>query len=89
MIELTIIIKFKVQRILIIECQIHYILYLRRFSGLCAAIQLKKELGLTSFTIFDSNSDVGGTWLANTYPGCACDIMSHLYSFSFELNPGE
>jgi cation diffusion facilitator CzcD-associated flavoprotein CzcO len=44
-------------------------------------------LGLTSFTIFETNKDVGGTWLTNTYPGCACDVRSHLYSYSFELNP--
>jgi len=57
------------------------------FSGLCAAIKLKTELGLNSFVIYEGNSDVGGTWYSNTYPGCACDVPSHLYSFSFELNP--
>jgi len=56
-------------------------------SGLCAAIQLKKQLGITDVTIYEKNIDVGGTWLNNTYPGCASDICSHLYSFSFELNP--
>jgi len=35
-------------------------------------------------TIFEADADIGGTWLVNTYPGCACDIPSHLYSFSFE-----
>lgn len=59
------------------------------FSGLCAAIQLKKQLGLNTFTIFESNADVGGTWFSNTYPGAACDIQSHLYSFSFEPNPSK
>lgn len=38
--------------------------------------------------MFDENDGIGGTWLVNSYPGCACDIQSHLYSFSFELNPG-
>jgi len=57
------------------------------FSGLTAAIKLKKDLGLETFTLFDENNDVGGTWLVNTYPGCACDVQSHLYSWSFELNP--
>ncbi|ODM93451.1 Baeyer-Villiger monooxygenase [Orchesella cincta] len=57
------------------------------FSGLCSAIQLRKQLNLDSFTIFDENQDVGGTWLVNTYPGCACDVPSHLYSYSFEPNP--
>ncbi|KAG4073235.1 hypothetical protein HA402_008581 [Bradysia odoriphaga] len=57
------------------------------FSGLCAAIKLKTELGLKTFIIYEGNDDVGGTWYSNTYPGCACDVPSHLYSFSFELNP--
>ncbi|KAI8888003.1 FAD/NAD(P)-binding domain-containing protein [Backusella circina FSU 941] len=56
------------------------------FSGLCAAIQVKKQLGIDA-QVFEFSSDVGGTWYANTYPGAACDIPSHLYSFSFELNP--
>ncbi|CAO3637236.1 unnamed protein product [Cunninghamella echinulata] len=37
--------------------------------------------------IFELNEDIGGTWKNNVYPNCACDIPSHLYSFSFELNP--
>ncbi|ODN02459.1 Baeyer-Villiger monooxygenase [Orchesella cincta] len=52
-------------------------------AGICAAVQLKTELGLSDITIFDSNNEVGGTWLVNTYPGCCCDVPSHLYSFSF------
>jgi len=57
------------------------------FSGLTAGIKLKTDLNFRTFTIFDQNEDVGGTWLVNTYPGCTCDIKSHLYSWSFELNP--
>jgi len=57
------------------------------FAGLTAGIDLKRKLGVSSFTIFDENHEVGGTWLVNNYPGCACDIPSHLYSWSFELNP--
>lgn len=38
-------------------------------SGLCAAIQLQKKLGISSFTLFEKNADVGGTWLNNVYPG--------------------
>jgi len=57
-----------------------------RFSGLCAGVQLKKH-GFDNVTILDENEEVGGTWLVNKYPGCACDIPSHLYSFSFERNP--
>ncbi|KAI9014345.1 hypothetical protein CLU79DRAFT_767171 [Phycomyces nitens] len=56
------------------------------FSGMCAAIQLKKRFGIVA-DIFDRNEDIGGTWLTNKYPGCACDIPSHLYSLSFEPNP--
>jgi len=56
---------------------------------LTAGIKLKTELGLTSFTIFEQNEDVGGTWNVNTYPGCACDVESHLYSLSFEQNPSK
>ncbi|WP_410665921.1 flavin-containing monooxygenase [Amycolatopsis sp. lyj-84] len=57
------------------------------FSGLGMAIQLRKE-GREDFVILEKADDVGGTWRDNTYPGCACDIPSHMYSFSFEQNPG-
>jgi len=56
------------------------------FSGLGVAIRLKQE-GFTDFAILERADDVGGTWQANTYPGCACDVPSHLYSFSFAPNP--
>lgn len=56
------------------------------FSGLCMAIKLR-EAGLNSFLLIEKNEDIGGTWWDNRYPGCACDIPSHLYSFSFELSP--
>jgi cation diffusion facilitator CzcD-associated flavoprotein CzcO len=49
-------------------------------------IQLRKA-GFSSFTIFEKSNDVGGTWLDNSYPGAACDVPSHLYSFSFERKP--
>ena len=55
------------------------------FSGLCAAIKLA-EAGIPH-VVLEKDADVGGTWYENTYPGCACDIPAHLYSFSFELNP--
>ena len=57
------------------------------FSGLGMAIQLRKE-GRDDFVILEKAHDVGGTWRDNSYPGCACDIPSHMYSFSFEQNPG-
>ncbi|CAO3646817.1 unnamed protein product [Cunninghamella blakesleeana] len=56
------------------------------FSGLCAAIQLKQQLNIKA-TVFEAADQVGGTWHANKYDGAACDVPSHLYSFSFELNP--
>ena len=51
------------------------------------AIRLKQE-GIEDFTVLERGDDVGGTWHFNTYPGCACDVPSHLYSFSFAPNPG-
>ena len=50
------------------------------------AIRLKRQ-GYKNFVVLEQASDIGGTWRDNTYPGCACDIPSHLYSFSFALNP--
>ena len=55
-------------------------------SGMCMAIKLK-EAGYENFTIFEKAETVGGTWRDNRYPGVACDVPSHLYSYSFELNP--
>jgi cation diffusion facilitator CzcD-associated flavoprotein CzcO len=52
------------------------------FSGLGMAIALQKQ-GV-EFVILEKACDIGGTWRDNSYPGCACDIPSHLYSFSFE-----
>jgi cation diffusion facilitator CzcD-associated flavoprotein CzcO len=54
-------------------------------SGILAAIRLR-EAGY-DFTVFEKADKVGGTWRENTYPGIACDVPSHLYSYSFELNP--
>src|SRR5919108_2383945 len=56
------------------------------FSGLCMAIKLR-EAGMDDFVVLERGDAVGGTWWFNTYPGCGCDVPSHLYSFSFELNP--
>ena len=55
------------------------------FSGLGMAIKLQQQ-GV-DFVILEKFDDVGGTWRDNSYPGCACDIPSHLYSFSFEPKP--
>ena len=55
-------------------------------SGICMGIQLRKH-GIDDFVILEKADSVGGTWRENTYPGVACDVPSHVYSFSFELNP--
>jgi len=51
-------------------------------SGLATAIQLVRA-GVRSFTVLEQSDGVGGTWRDNVYPGAACDVPSHLYSFSF------
>jgi cation diffusion facilitator CzcD-associated flavoprotein CzcO len=56
------------------------------FAGLGMAIRLKQD-GIEDFVILEKAGEVGGTWRDNHYPGCACDVQSHLYSFSFEPNP--
>ena len=56
------------------------------FSGLALGISLLGE-GIDDFVILERQRDVGGTWRDNTYPGCQCDVPSHLYSFSFAPNP--
>ncbi|PKS06239.1 hypothetical protein jhhlp_006985 [Lomentospora prolificans] len=53
-------------------------------SGIALGATLQRWYGITDIRIFERNHDVGGTWLVNEYPGCACDIPSALYSFSFE-----
>lgn len=56
------------------------------FAGLATAFRLLKEKR-DNFVIFERASEVGGTWRDNIYPGCGCDVASHLYSFSFAPNP--
>lgn len=56
------------------------------FAGIGMAIRLKQS-GFHDFVILEKSADLGGTWRDNTYPGCACDVPSPLYSFSYELNP--
>jgi len=55
------------------------------FGGLGAAVRLRRE-GITDFVVLERADSVGGTWRDNSYPGCACDVPSHLYSFSFAPN---
>lgn len=56
------------------------------FGGIGLGVKLK-QAGIDSFVIFEQAADVGGVWRDNVYPGAACDVPSHLYSFSFEPNP--
>jgi cation diffusion facilitator CzcD-associated flavoprotein CzcO len=56
------------------------------FAGLGMAIKLR-EAGIDNFAVIEKAGSVAGTWRENTYPGCACDVPSHMYSFSFEPNP--
>jgi cation diffusion facilitator CzcD-associated flavoprotein CzcO len=55
------------------------------FGGLAAAVALRRK-GIDDLSIIERSDGVGGTWRQNTYPGAACDIQSHLYSFSFAPN---
>ena len=56
------------------------------FSGICAGVRLKK-VNINNFKIINKNSDIGGVWHENKYPGAVCDVPSVFYSFSFESNP--
>ncbi|WP_321895117.1 flavin-containing monooxygenase [Paraburkholderia heleia] len=56
------------------------------FAGLGMAIRLLQS-GNQDFAVFEKADSVGGTWRDNHYPGCACDVQSHVYSFSFAPNP--
>ena len=56
------------------------------FSGLGMGVRLR-EAGFRDFVLLERAADLGGTWRDNDYPGCCCDVPSHVYSFSFALNP--
>ena len=56
------------------------------FAGLAMAVELRRR-GIDDFVVLERGDEVGGTWRDNTYPGAACDVPSHLYSFSFAPNP--
>ncbi|MQY28628.1 flavin-containing monooxygenase [Nocardia aurantia] len=65
---------------------VHVLIIGSGFSGLGLAIRLSQD-GRDDYLVLERGSDVGGTWRDNTYPGAACDVPSHLYSYSFALNP--
>ncbi|CAE6456439.1 unnamed protein product [Rhizoctonia solani] len=56
-------------------------------GGIATGIALQTQLGCYDYQIFEMSNGIGGTWLENTYPGCACDVPCHWYSLSTELNP--
>lgn len=56
------------------------------FGGIGLAVKLR-EAGFEDLVVLERADDLGGTWQANTYPGCACDVPSQLYSYSFAPNP--
>ena len=56
------------------------------FSGICLGKSLR-DAGIMNFRVIDKASEVGGTWYWNSYPGAACDVLSHFYCFSFAPNP--
>jgi len=53
-------------------------------TGLCAAFKMERQLTDYELVCYDRNSEVGGTWLVNRYPGCACDVPAHIYTYTFE-----
>src|SRR5215468_2811861 len=55
-------------------------------AGILSGVRLL-EAGIPDFTIYEKGDGPGGTWRENTYPGLACDVPSHLYSYSFAPNP--
>lgn len=55
-------------------------------TGMLMAIKLR-EAGINDLHIFEKKDKIGGTWRENTYPGVACDVPSHMYTYSFETNP--
>ncbi|KAH8811635.1 flavin-binding monooxygenase-like protein [Xylogone sp. PMI_703] len=56
-------------------------------SGIMMAYKIQKECENVEHIIYEKNEDIGGTWLENRYPGCACDVPSHAYTYNFALNP--
>jgi hydroxyversicolorone monooxygenase len=56
-------------------------------TGIMNAYHIQKHLKNVEHVIYEKNEDIGGTWLENRYPGAACDIPSHAYTFPFALNP--
>jgi len=56
-------------------------------TGTLMAYRIQRDCPNVEHVIYEKNADIGGTWLENRYPGCACDIPSHAYTYQFALNP--
>ncbi|KAK5124053.1 hypothetical protein LTR85_002250 [Meristemomyces frigidus] len=56
-------------------------------TGILMAYRIQKDCGNVEHVVYEKNEDIGGTWLENRYPGAACDIPSHAYTYQFALNP--
>lgn len=56
------------------------------FSGIMMAYKIQKYTKNVDLKIYEKNADIGGTWLENRYPGCACDVPSHAYTYPWALN---
>jgi cation diffusion facilitator CzcD-associated flavoprotein CzcO len=56
-------------------------------SGIMMAYKIQKQCQNVELKIYEKNPDIGGTWYENRYPGAACDVPSHAYTFNFALNP--
>jgi hydroxyversicolorone monooxygenase len=52
------------------------------------AYKIQQQAQNVEHVIYEKNAEIGGTWLENRYPGCACDIPSHAYAYNFALNVG-
>jgi cation diffusion facilitator CzcD-associated flavoprotein CzcO len=68
------------------ERQLRVIVIGAGMAGILSVIKLR-EAGITDVVAYEKADRLGGTWRENTYPGIACDVPSHLYSYSFALNP--
>ncbi|KAL4758631.1 flavin-containing monooxygenase [Aspergillus foveolatus] len=55
-------------------------------SGIISSIRLRQRISKLDLCVYEKNADIGGTWLENRYPGCACDIPAHTYQATFEPN---
>ncbi|KAI1857254.1 uncharacterized protein JN550_013337 [Neoarthrinium moseri] len=53
-------------------------------TGLCAAYKMERQLENYELVCYEKNDEIGGTWLENRYPGCACDVPAHIYTYTFE-----